>query len=67
MKKHTIYLYAWYHVLSKIEAEVTKVVEAQKAGKRHTVEDARLAKLYAEEAELHALILADEKNGAQGR
>lgn len=67
MKKNTIYTYAWYWVLERIETEVAKVVEAENAGKRHPIADARLAKLYAEEAELHALILAEEKNGAQGR
>lgn len=62
MTKARIYTLAWYYTLQRIEDEVAKVVEAEKAGKRHPIADARLARYYAEEAELHELILKEEKN-----
>lgn len=61
MTNARIYKLAWYYTLQKIEETVARVVEAEKAGKRHTVEDARLARYYAEEAELHELLLKAEK------
>lgn len=62
MTKARIYKLAWYYTLQKIEEEVEKVVEAERAGKRHTIADARLARYYAEEAELHELLLKAEKD-----
>lgn len=60
MTKARIYKLAWYYTLERIEEEVEKVVEAERAGKRHTIADARLARYYAEEAELHELLLKAE-------
>ena len=61
MTKARIYKLAWLYTLQKIEEEVEKVVDAEKAGKRHTIADARLAKYYTEEAELHKLLIEAEK------
>lgn len=62
MQKARIYKLAWLYTLQKIEEEVEKIVEAEKAGKRHAIADARLAKLYTEEAELHKMLLEAEKS-----
>lgn len=62
MKKAYIYKLAMNTILEKIEHEQNVKAEAEKNGTPHRVADHRLERLWAEERELHQMILDAELN-----
>ena len=62
MTRERLYNLAYQQTLQNIEAAIERVIAAEKAGKPHHKDDAKLAKYYAEAAELREKLHIEYKS-----